>query len=261
MKTLESFRLFLDAIKHERTSIVQPDYFTRLFNLEQMNWLKDKAPEGEVVQERIDDLEQLRVSTDGFVHNGHILNPITPETGNKLQFCLPKHYGETDHALRYYPTYFRLLNASFILTYTDTIASGANFSVPKQRDSVEWEPADIMRSDKRVIASGNYYRRVKEGRIYYEIKGKSIFLIAPENAVGKLLRLEYYRYPVVLYLDETNLSDHTSESGFPYNPGYGSIPCELPDTQTIEIINRCAATYLERNSEQRLQSFSQMAQK
>ena len=106
MTTLESFRLFLDAIKRERTTTINIDYWNRLVNSELRNWLKAKAPAGEVVQDRIDDLEQLRVATDGeTLYGSDKLMPIhrIQYFTEWPQFYLPKHFGEQNHPLCNYP--------------------------------------------------------------------------------------------------------------------------------------------------------------
>jgi len=250
MNTLDAFNLFLDAIKRESTSVVSIPYWNRLMNSSMREWMASKAPTGELVQDRIDDLEMLRVVTDNtFTFKGNVLSNIDPIKPHGLSFYLPKYYGVTGHQLKDYPTYFRLLNVMFVMSYFDD-------NTGLYRDSEDWEYARILRSDKRAVTPSNFYRRAKEGRLYYEIVGGEIRVYSETDSEARLMRLEYYRYPDQIYLDETSLADHTVEAGIPYTPGYGSIPCELPDVQTEEVIKIAALKYLERNSDSRFQSFA-----
>jgi hypothetical protein len=246
MTTLDCYRLFLDGIKKERTSIVSPSYFNRLINDVQLDWLNAKAPVAELTQDIIDDLSQLRVVTDGSqTFKGHVLNVIPATPTYALSFPLPKATN-----LSFYPRYFRLLNVQFLISYLNPITGAYSYDLGL-------EYASILRSDKRAVTPSNYYRRAKKGRLYYEIIGNDIRAVSQEQCRGGAMRLEYLRYPEQIWLDETNMADHSNETGNPYTNGYGSIPCELGEIQTKEIISLAVSTYLERNSDPRFQSYLQ----
>ena len=250
MKTLDSFRLFLDGIKKERTTVVNIDYWNRLMNECQLTWLKNKAPKVELTQDIIDDLSVLRVVTDGSqTWKGKSLEPIGTIKTISKEFYLP-----TNTFLVDYPRYFRLLSIQFLMSYYDT-------EIAAYRDAEDLEYARVLRSDKRAVMASNYYRRAKKGRLYYEIVGNSIRAVSEEDCIGKLMRLEYLRYPELIWLDEKNMEDHKKgTNGQPYVSGWGSIPCELGDIQTKEIIETAISVHLERTMDQRFQTFAQEQQ-
>jgi hypothetical protein len=239
----EIFDRFLYGIRKERTSQIRIDDFNALIQDSTIVWLNSILPEGEIVQERIDQIECLRVATDDVtVYNGNILQTITPVSNpiyRSLSFHMPKYYGVAGHQLENYPNYLRLLNVGFTMTYDGNDDDGPH-------DSNGWEWARIMRSDKKRISEQQYYRKAKEGRLYYEIVNNLIRVITSESAVANLMNLEYYRYPVKYFLDETNLNDHTTETALPYTAGYGSIPLEFDYDHVLTIIEIAVAKHLSR---------------
>jgi len=248
MTTLDSFRLFLDGIKKERTTVVNVDYWNRLMNECQLIWLKNKSPQVELTQNIIDDLSVLRVVTDGQLYKGNQLSAINPVTTISKEFLLP-----TGQNLLTYPRYYRLLNVQFLMSYYDTLTG-------LYKDDEALEYARVLRSDKRAVMASNYYRRAKKYRLYYEIVGTVIRAVSEEDCIGKLMRLEYLRYPEKIWLDESLIKDHSNESGTPYVSGWGSIPSEFGDIQTQEIIDIAISVHLERTMDQRFQTFAQEQQ-
>jgi len=248
MTTVDTFKLFLDKIKKENTSVIESDVFTRRFNDAQLSWLKSKAPFVEFEQSIDDDLQVLRVVTDGvMIHEQRIMYPIAPDVTNGRVFTSPIDptvlIKGINGQYQPYPKYFRRLNCMFMIQYTNGWLQGLNSP---------WLKANILRSDKRAVMD-SVYRQPTEGRLYYEAIANKIRLETGTNTPGIGMRLEYLRYPRELFFDETNLTDVLSNTN--HTIGAGCVPCELADVQVKEIVEMMTIDYLENSSDERFQSY------
>jgi len=219
----EMYQEFLDGITKEESAIVPPEDFIRLINRSQSQWLVSKAPEGDTGQKRIDDLEIIRVVTDGvFEYNSVPLDLLSPVVVNQFEL-VPSGY----------PSYFRLLNVMFQITY-----SGNSCFV----DGVNSEllDASIMRADKRSSTFKNPMRWPTDERLYYEIIGNRIRLITGTSSIGYRARLEYYRYPLDMVYDEDDSNNN--------------VNCEFGSAQQYEICDIAIRIYLERKTDPRYQT-------
>jgi len=256
MTATEIYKSFLLEIRKFNTSTVDPDEFNRRINIGQRKWLNAKAPLTELTQDIIDDLQMIRVVTDGTMFYGDkLLTWIKPDTDEGLIFSLPMtddaelpHFGIdttsitepiatgvedklVEDASEVYPQYFRLLNVHVGLFYA---------SRPTIWSDVVWEPVKVLRSDKRSLLA-SYYRKPKLGRRYYELIGGKVRIITGDSAKGLAMRLEYLRYPVQIFFDETTAAAH--------------VDCEFQDSQVDEIIAYSVAGYLESIGDPRWKSY------
>lgn len=209
------YDLFLDLINKKKTSTVPPDEFNRRINDAQELWMAEKAPEGETIQKRIDDLEAIRVVTDGTqTYNGVQLDPLSPVSTGSYEFeFLPATY----------PSYFRLMNASFKITYQDNEC----FTDGTISDFLH---SDIMRSDRRTQILKDPFNWPKDSRLYYEIISGRLRLITETSSTAYQARLEYYRYPEdMVYDDDQN----------------NWVNCEFGSKQMREITAKAATIYIE----------------
>lgn len=245
--TADMYRAFLDGIKKSETSIVKPSQFNRIINQwGQDEYLRTNAMEIELNQKKIENLEKIRVATDGiYTFNGTTIYPIAPLSDNVFE--IPK-YNFSINAIinglvevRTYPRYLRLLNVMFKLTY----GAGQECSLTGVSD---WLQAYIMRSDQRSVILDNPFRKPKDSRLYYEIIDGKVRLITGTTSVGYAMRLEYLRYPVEIFFNENNVPD----TGI---PATGSVMCEFGPQQAQEIVEIAVRTYLERVKDPRYQSF------
>jgi hypothetical protein len=233
----------LAGIKKEQTTIAPPSTFNLLINEEQDKWFKEKAYSVELDQKKIDDLQVVRVTTDGvYEYSGIALNPIGPDAYNGMVFTLPVNpsqlvnnewLGVPPLALtQLYPRYRRLLNIEFKIRYKNNECELTGIS--------KWLQAHIMRSDQLVKIKDNPYRRPKDSRLYYEILNNKIRLITGTESTGYLMKLEYLRY-----LNSINFVG----TGSPAN-----VDCELHPEQQQEIVDRAVMTYIERSKNPRFQT-------
>lgn len=257
--TQDIYLAFLDGIKKESTSVVTPFLFNRLINeWGQDLWLADKVTEIELNQKRIDDLEVLRVVTDGVYTwddpslpavNASLVYSITPDTTNGYIFTLPKDDSvaipNTSGTNKKYPKYYRFLNVMFKIMYVSDSCGRTGES--------DWQWPYIMRSDNRATVYSNPYRKPTNDRLYYEIVNGKIRVETDTTSYPTKMRLEYIRWPHAIWFDST--APTTESRNFSHTAGQGCVNCELPEAQKREIVDVCVRTYLERVKDPRYQSF------
>jgi hypothetical protein len=253
--TRELYDAFLDGIKKPYTGTVIPSVFNRLMNeWAQAEWVASNLSDeqgSELTQKQMDDLEVLRVVTDGELSSWDattIFLPIKPVSGTN-SFVYPK-YNQlllaTDNAYHIYPKYRRFLNVRFKIEYVDNDCGLTGIS--------EWLNADIMRSDQRVVFEDSEYRKPMDDNLYYEMINGVIRLITGTPSKAHSMRLEYYREPRAIFFDELHPVDVPNPN---YTPGVGSVNCELDYVQKMEIVKIATRLYLERVQDPRYKSFFQ----
>ncbi len=169
LDTAESmYKYFLSEVRKERTIVINPSQWTNLINPVLIDWTKTKLPEIEFNQKRIDDLEAIKVLTDGDTHS--LIHAIAED-----KFAIPYMDGKYMYGL------------SVEFAYAD----------PSSPDTILRRVAGkILRSDKRVIIKNNPYRLPDdETFIYFEQRGGFIYSM-PLEKEWNILILEYYRYPI-----------------------------------------------------------------
>lgn len=234
----QMYKAFLAGIKKEQTSIVTPPIFDLIINEEQNNWLKEKFAAIELDQKRIDDLQCIRVATDGeYKYQTIVLNPIGPDAYEGRTFSLPYDPAQQINNMwagvppsattQVYPKYRRLLNIEFKIKYINHECGWKGES--------EWLSARIMRTDQKTETFKNPYRKPKDNRLYYEIIGNKIRLVTGTMSVGIGMKLEYLRYPRSISF-------------------VNGINCEFLPEQQQEIVDRAVVSYIERSKNTRYQS-------
>lgn len=252
LTTKDIYQAFLDGIKKNSTAIVTPEQFNRIINQwGQDEYMAENIHEAELDAKQLDDMEKLRIATDGEqVYNSVLMNPIAPDANNSLSFTIPK-YVYTGIRVRLsngtistqnFPQYARLMNVMFKVQFDGTDGCNDN------GDISDWVKAYIMRADQRSVFLDSTYRKPKHDKLYYEMLDGKIRLIPGTGAVGYALRLEYFRYPVQIFYNKTNPTD----TG---DPNTGSVNCEFAPNQRKEIVDIAIRTYLERVSDPRYKSF------
>ena len=213
---LDLYKSFLEGIHKSKTGTIQPSEFNIRINEAVLNIIKGKLPTAEFNQKRIDDLEFLRVVTDGQF--GY--PPIAPYlTGI---FLVPNTYtgivngilmsGET------YPQYLHGLNVMFYVTSSISGDSANN----------TWIGAKVLRSDLRVFNEQLTYRRPSPKRIYFEMIAGKIRFIGPSQFTATQMRLEYARYPKQIeYVDGV-------ENILEFNPSLSQEISEFAIRQYLE---------------------------
>ncbi len=238
----ELYKYFLSEVRKERTIVITPLTWTAFVNPILIDWVKIKQPEREFNQKRIDDLQAIKVLTDSrqynYIHSlydtGNIF-PIPDGSGNQpaYMFGLSVQFGWSD-----------------IDETGNTEDDGEEDSTRSgEEDTSEPIPSKsrfafdnriggkILRSDKRVLHTDNPYRKEdNEEFLYFEQRGSYIYGISTTKNYNRMI-LEYYKYPEQIVYDGS--TDNT-----------GSF---MPN-QNKEIMDMAVTRYLERVSDQRIQT-------
>jgi hypothetical protein len=229
-----SYKLFLDKIKKQAISTVNPEAFNRLFNDSQLEVILSKLPATEVVSKRVEDLSQLLITTDTEDY------PAIPTIDHgSNSFEMPR-TGELIISGVIYPQSLRILNIGFKIAYEGH---------PCYSDGLGkmFLDAFFLRTDQRYPIMKNPHRHPTLGpvvdRVYYQIYKDNISaIISRENesidSYAAYMRVEYYRYP----------------REFIFSPDGVSIDCEFRDEVVTEIINLCAIKYVERVTDPRFET-------
>jgi hypothetical protein len=149
--TIDLYQATLDGVKKESTATITIPKWNRLINESYETWLRSKVKDVEGNKKRIDDVELLRVATDGVQYDA-----ILPVATNKFPLPIGLTQGQT-----VYPNYLSFLNVMFKITYS---GNDCNTGVS------DWERPWIMRSDSRAVNFRNPYRTPNDNRLYYEIR-------------------------------------------------------------------------------------------
>ena len=237
--TIDMYKSTLQGVKKESTTVLPISVWNSLINESQEILTRSKAREVELTNKRNDDLEILRVVTDGV--NGRP-PAILPVATNKFPLPINLAWGQT-----IYPKYLSFLNVMFKLTY---------ISNDCETGTSDWLNTKIMKSDNRPITMRNPYRKPKDNRLYYEIINGHINLITGTSSIGQSMRLEYLRKPLKIFLDVTLAGAMMADLPNPnYTANTGSVNYEFTEFQRQEVVDIAVRTYLERITDPRYKSF------
>jgi len=230
------YKYFLAEVRKERTIVITPQRWQAFINPIFTDWVKTKLPEKEFTQKRIDDLEAIKVVTDNVQYPAiHSLY----DNGNI--FKIP--YNEDG-----YGKYMHGISVEFGIG-KENPKGGVPMAIPPVLIPDNPTPIEdpllikdlvggkIFRSDARVVYKNNPYRQPDDNTfVYFEQRGNYIYVIPKEKQFNRML-LEYYRYPT-----EVVLTGGT--------PNVGSFQ----PIQNKEIMDMAVTRYLERVSDQRIQT-------
>ena len=238
------YRYFLAQVRKERTVVITPDKWSEMINPVAIDWVKTKLPESEFNQKRIDDLVGIKVITDNVQFASL---PQIYDTGNI--FRVPYSYPG-------YPYYLHGISAQFA---TDNLPAQVPVPPPGGGNptllntSLQFIPKEhpdtlvgviggkIFRSDKRAMNKNNPYRQPDDTYVYFEQRGGFVYVTS--KTVYKHMVLEYYAYPEKIQYD----GDKTDISG------------SFQPAQNKEIMDMAVTQYLERVSDQRIQTQPQVS--
>lgn len=234
MRTAEEiYKYFLFQLKKENTAVVNPRTFNLLINEYMLDWIKMKLPDNEFSQKRIDDLEAIKVLTDGIQYS-----PIPSTTGNGNIFQIP--YEDKN-----YPPYLHGCSAQFAkaIEYipSPTFTPLADTILPTKPGI--FITGHVLRADNRGTYRDNPYRQPDDKTfVYFENRGNFIYVHTKQETL-KYMMLEYYSYPNrIEFLPDPDPDDHINTiSSFQH-------------AQNKEITEWAVLRYLERVSDQRLQT-------
>ncbi len=244
--TAESmYKYFLSIIRKERTTTISPQKWNEWMDSTLLDWVKTKLPTNQFNQKRIDDLEILKVLTDGQQYD--IIKVVTDKEN---LFKIPYNTSEL-------PSYMHGLSVAFEwkspADSSETDGDGDSPSPILTPEAFEPEPTPVFRktyrvggkvfrSDNRVVIMDNPFRLPDDTTfVYFENRGSHIYAITKgENYTGMVL--EYYKYPEKINYDPE---------------GEDSTAGSFQLSQNQEVVELAARKYLERITDPRYQSYTQ----
>lgn len=195
------YRYFLSEIRKERTIVITPDRWNDMVNPIVIDWIKTKLPEIEFNQKRIDDLEAIKVITDGV---------------------------STDRLISVSKNTFELPFSGDIPVYMHGLSAAFSNHIDGKPDE-PFIAGKILRSDKRVTILDNPYRQPDDKTfVYFEIRGNKLYCISDSKEFNFLI-LEYYSYPIEISY-KPNIADIVGS----FRPAQNKEIMDMAVTQYLE---------------------------
>lgn len=239
-KTVEDiYKALLREVKKDNIATISPPLFNIIINDAYTLWYREKTPEVEFNEKRINDLKEFKVVTDHKFNLKPILAlelnydsnessnifPLPKSSENDFQVVLSYtytgHNGEDQPFEETYPNYRRCLGVWFKVKYTNEDC---------YEGKSPWIKADVLKSLNKDNLHKNPFRRPKPTKLYYEIVGDKVVLEKGDvECYGVEMKLEYLKYPRPIFYNHDN-------------PGESIMPEVQPD-QIHEIVKLAARVY------------------
>lgn len=217
----EVYQAVLAELKHYNTTSLTPQEFNYHIWIAELEYVKNRYWAYEQHQKQIDDLDILRVVTDGVAGSPAPLPNEGANVAGQEFITLPENY-------------LHLLAVSARAKYYD---------VPCQTDGTlsGFIACTHLKDDMRYVVMDDYYRKPLAvwPRLYYDQRERKLAFLAGKSIVQDV-QIVYLRYPKRIEFDVQNPS--------------GGVGSEFHWEQTLEIVKHCTISYLETIKDPRLQS-------
>lgn len=215
------YKAVLKELKHYNTTSMTPDEFNYHIWVGQLEYVKKRYWAHEQHQKQIDDLDIIRIITDGIAGNPIPLPNEGANVAGQEYITLPEDF-------------MYLLAVGVKVQYQgDECQPDGSLS--------DYISATPLKDDKRFVATTDYYSlpRPEWPNLYYTQRGGKMVFKAGDSIVQHVL-LSYLRYPIRIVFDPT---------------GAGHVDSEFNEQQTNEIVKETVEKYLETIESRRTQSF------
>ena len=217
------YRAILKELKHYNTTSMTPEEFNYHIWIAELEYVKDRYWAHEKHQKQIDDLDVIRVITDGIAGAPIPLPNEGANVAGQEYINMPEDY-------------LHLLAVGVKVTYFGEECKADGSQSP---DHIAATP---LKDDKRYVAETDYYSlpRAEWPNLYYTQRlGKMVFR-AGQSIVNEV-KLSYLRYPLRIVFDPLDSSNN--------------VDSEFGEAQTNEIVELCVESYLETIESRRTSSF------
>lgn len=222
MTAQEVFRSVLNELEHEYTKSMTPEEFNHHIAIAEYEWIKTRYWAHEQHEKSIDDLQLIKVITDGIAG---MPNPI-PNAGQPIA---GREYIDMPIDLLF------LLNVAVVARYKN---------VPCEKNGTLSPPiaATYLPDDRMRTVIADYYHKpiAKFPRLYYMRRDNKMVFSLGESIV-EYVYLTYLKKPAAPQLD--NLGNNVVNPNWAY-------------AQQVEIIKWCVHSYLGKIEEIRFQTES-----
>jgi len=214
------YKSVLAELKHYNTTSMTPTEFNYHIWIAELEYVKNRYWGHEQHQKEIDDLDVIKVVTDGVAGFPMPLPNEGPFVPGMEYVTVPTNY-------------LYLVAVGVQVKY---------YGVPCEVDGTlsPITAATHLKDDKRFVVNQDYYQKpiAEWPNIYYDQRGRKLTFQAGLSIVQKVL-LSYLRVPLRITFDETGLNHIDSEFHWP---------------QTLEIVKHCVISYLETIKDPRVTS-------
>lgn len=207
----EVYKAVLEELLHYNTTSMSPEQFNyRIWDAE-LTYVTNRYWAHEQHQKSIDDLDVIKVVTDGVAGFPAPLVALGPGTAGTEYIELPEDY----------------------LHLTAVSAKVKYKNVPCQEDGSlsNYIACTPLKDDKRWAVDDDFYQEpiAEWPNLYYDQRGKKMTFRAGDSIVQSVM-LAYLRYPKRIFFDVNNVAH---------------VDSEFTWKQTIEIVKLCAQIYIE----------------
>lgn len=220
---IEVYKAVLAELKHYNTTSMTPSEFNYHIWIAELEYVKNRYWAYEQHQKQIDDLDIIRVVTDGVAGS-----PVPLINQAPLPYVAGQEWVQLPD------DYMHLLAVSAQCIYKD---------VPCETDGElsGYISATPLKDDKRFTVEDDYYSKPLAvwPRLYYDQRDRKLVFKAG-NSIVQSAQIVYLRYPTRIVFDIAN-------------PNVGT-PSEFKWEQTLEIVKHCTISYLETIKDPRVQS-------
>ena len=229
VSAIEVYQGVLAELKHYNTTSMTPDEFNYHAWVSLLEWVKNKYWATDAHQSQMDDLDIIKVVTDGVAGSPSPIPNADVSGDAALAFIdLPDDY-------------LHLLAVGVKVKYKN---------VPCETDDTEsnYVSATNLKEDERFAIGNDYYAKPEAvwPTIYYNQRNRKLTFNTGDSLLLDCI-ISYYRYPVRIFFD---VNDPT-----------GGTACEFEWEQVMEIIKYITASYLETTSNPRWQTMTAEQQK
>ena len=158
----DMYRAFLDGIKKESTTTVNPARFNRLINTAQLMWTMVNIKDVEIEQLDIDRFRNL-LSNDDLLPSTY---PLLFELGD---------------------SYLRMLSTSFKVRWNDNAC---------QTGESDFIPGNYLKTNNISVSKVNPYRKTNQHRLHYRLIGNMVEFLSNPHCIPLTCRVSYIRYPI-----------------------------------------------------------------
>jgi hypothetical protein len=215
------YKAVLKELKHYNTTSMTPEEFNYHIWVAQLEYVENRYWAHEKHQKQIDDLDVIRIITDGIAGAPSPLPNEGADVAGEEYVSLPVDY-------------LHLLAVGVKVKYMgDECNPDGSLS--------DYIAATPLKDDKRFVATTDYYSlpRPEWPNLYYSQRQKKLVFQAGQSIVQHV-KLSYLRYPKRIVFDPS---------------GTANVDSEFSEEQTKAIVKLCVQDYLETIESQRTQGF------
>lgn len=254
MDFISAHKIFNEHVKLSNTSVVRPETFQDYYNNSQIEFVRGNyVIGGDAKQMNIDNIQHLRIITDGFMKwKGTALDPIASQDDKSVPLFIEwnQNYKNSSNVDIAAPKYLRRASVSCKIEYgnDDPCKRGGQLS--------EYMDARYLKANQRNLIKKSTIRGISNEKPYYFIADNKILFELYGSSKLHSVIIEYYRYPVNIAWNKGSGVQDTDGGTYPaYGITQDTIHPELQDEDVRIVCRMAAQRYIESVQSKRIQTF------